>query len=160
MIILGIDPGTKRMGFGVVKKEGSFLSLLEAGILDSPDGGAVSLATIKKRLDSLFLSYRPSALAIERLYFSKNQKTAIAVAEARGVAVLAAEERGVPILEYTPTEVKSSLAGYGGADKKAVAKMVRLILGEPTLDLIDDAYDAIALSLVAFSDPKTRIKGY
>lgn len=156
MIILGIDPGTKRMGFGLVEVRGPSLVFIAAGLIGDSEGKPVSLLPLKKHLDSLFKKHAPEIVAIERLYFSKNQKTAISVAEARGVALLAAEEHGARVLEYSPTEAKSRLTGYGGADKTAVAKMVRLILKEPDLNLIDDACDALALAIVAASDPKIK----
>lgn len=150
MIFLGIDPGTRRMGYGLVEKNGQKVSLVAAGILsiDSKnDHGA--LLEIKRGLSSLIDFYKPEFLAIEKLYFSKNQKTALQVAEARGVALLAGMEAGLGILEYSPNEVKSNITGYGSADKKAVLKMVGMILGQPKMKIIDDASDALALGILA-----------
>jgi crossover junction endodeoxyribonuclease RuvC len=90
-------------------------------------------------------------MGIEKLYFAKNQKTAIAVAQARGVVLLSVGEHGIPVKEYTPNEVKSGITGYGFSDKKAVLKMVRLILGKHDLKIIDDASDALAIAIVAAS---------
>jgi crossover junction endodeoxyribonuclease RuvC len=93
--------------------------------------------------------HQPEAMGIEQLFFSTNQKTAMAVAEARGVLLLAAAERGVALIEISPGEMKFNIAGYGGADKRGVQKMVRLILREPLLRVIDDASDALALAILA-----------
>jgi len=156
MIFLGIDPGTRRIGFGVVSAVENKLAFVAAGLLDitsSDDPGA--LAETKRELDLLIQKYKPDAVAVERLYFAKNQKTAIAVAQARGVVLLSARECNVPIREYTPNEVKMGVAGYGHADKAAVLKMVRLILGKHDIAVIDDASDALALAIMASND-RTR----
>ena len=150
MISLGIDPGTRRIGYGVIKNERGVLELITAGILkieSADDPGA--LVETKREIDMLIKKYKPSAVAIEKLFFAKNQKTALAVAQARGVILLAACENGIPIQEYTPNEVKMGVTGYGSADKKAVLKMVRLILHKETLKIIDDASDALALAILA-----------
>jgi crossover junction endodeoxyribonuclease RuvC len=150
MNILGIDPGTRRAGFGLISKTGNELRLLDAGIFDvgkCTDNEALLL--IKKQIDSLIKKYSPKVFSIEKLFFSKNQKTAMSVAESRGVSILAAMENHLSILEFSPNEVKSAIAGFGLADKKAVLKMVRLILKEPKLEVIDDASDALALAIVA-----------
>lgn len=151
MISLGIDPGTRRIGYGLVQTShrDATVTLIAAGILkikstDDPS----ALAETKNELDALIKKYKPDVVAIEKLYFAKNQKTAIAVAQARGVILLAARECRVPIREYTPNEVKLGVTGYGSADKKAVLKMVRLILNKPDLKVIDDASDALALAIL------------
>ncbi len=159
MIILGIDPGTRRMGFGVIEKTGSTVRYVAAGILKIEASKDIdALKEIKDGLDGVFAAYQPELVAIERLYFSKNRKTALQVAEARGVALLAAKENGLKIKEFSPSEVKSALAGYGAADKKAVLKMVSLRLKKPGLRIVDDAADALALAIVASDqlrfDPK------
>jgi crossover junction endodeoxyribonuclease RuvC len=150
MIILGIDPGTDRAGYGVLRKEGSALALIEAGILKTKKmRGADVLFEIKKELDSLIAKYSPAILATEKLFFTKNQTTGIQIAEARGVILLAAREKNIRILEFTPNEVKLATTGYGNADKAAVAKMVRFILKTPDLDVLDDASDALAIAITA-----------
>lgn len=155
MIILGIDPGTSRIGYGLVKKEGGVLIFLGAGILKVKNRGPqYALLEIKNGLGSLIKKWRPSVLAVEKLYFSKNQKTAIEVAQARGVILLAGLEAGIEIREYAPNEIKSGVAGYGFADKKAVAKMVNLILRTPRLKIIDDASDALAIAIFAAQKEK------
>lgn len=149
MIILGIDPGTRRIGYGAIESERGKYKLLEAGILkiESKDDRG-SLLETKKRLEALIKKWKPGVFAIEKLYFAKNQKTAIAVAQARGAIILSAIESGLEIRELDPSEVKSGVAGYGNADKKAVFKMVKLILGLPELDILDDASDALAIAIV------------
>jgi len=152
MISLGIDPGTRRIGYGIVEKNFADTRFVAAGILriEGKDDIA-ALQETKDGIDSLIKKFKPDILAIEKLYFAKNQKTALAVAQARGVILLAAKECGIPIREYAPNEVKSNIAGYGLADKKAILKMVRLILGRRDLKVIDDASDALAIAITGTS---------
>ncbi len=150
LVTLGIDPGTRRIGYGVVRREGNDLAFVAAGILKIESKGDVpALQETKKGVSALIENYRPDAFGIEKLFFAKNRKTAIAVAQARGAILLAAQEAGLPIKEYAPNEVKLGIAGYGFADKKAMLKMVRLILKKPGLAIIDDASDALALAIMA-----------
>lgn len=152
MIILGLDPGSRRIGYGVIEKKDGKTTLLDAGLLAvSASKDPEALRETKCDLAALLEKWRPERVAIEKLYFSKNQKTAIQVAQARGVLLAEASGKGIAILEFTPNEVKLNITGFGGADKKAVAKMVRLILNRPELDLIDDAMDALAIALVGSS---------
>lgn len=153
MIALGIDPGTRRIGYGIVKKEkDNTLRFIAAGILkiESADD-TVALAETRKGIAAVIKKYKPDIMGIEKLFFAKNQRTAMAVAQARGVLLLAAYEAGVPIKEYTPNEIKLGIAGYGFADKKAILKMVRLILGKHELKIIDDASDALAGAIMAIN---------
>lgn len=154
MISLGIDPGTRRIGYGIIeKKKDNSICLLAANILDiKSTNNTAALAETKKGIAALLKKYKPDVFAIEKLYFAKNQKTALAVAEARGVIMLAAYETGVPIKEYTPNEIKLGITGYGFADKKAILKMVRLILGEHDLKIIDDASDALAIAIMGTNE--------
>lgn len=159
MIILGIDPGTRRMGFGVIEKNGSLLRYVDAGLLEIKSSRDIdALKEIKDGLQKIFAAHKPELMAIEKLFFSKNRKTALQVAEARGVALLFGKENGLETREFSPNEVKSALTGYGAADKKAVLKMVGLRLKKPGLNIIDDAADALALAIVASDqvrfDPK------
>jgi crossover junction endodeoxyribonuclease RuvC len=153
MITLGIDPGTRRVGYGVVQSErAGGLAFIEAGILEiTSKEDADALCDVKRGIDALIKKHKPDVVAVERLFFAKNQKTAIAVAQARGVILLSIRENKTKICEYTPNEVKTGVAGYGFADKKAVLKMVQLILGKHDLKVIDDASDALALAIVANS---------
>ena len=147
MIVLGIDPGSKRIGYGLIEKTGGKLKLIEANLLVHPK----NLLEIKNQVSFLIEKFSPESLAVEKVFFSKNQKTALEVSEARGVIILSALEKNLPIREFTPNEVKSAVAGYGLASKKAVAKMVRLTLNEPTLKVIDDVSDALAIAITATS---------
>jgi crossover junction endodeoxyribonuclease RuvC len=153
MITLGIDPGTRRVGYGVVRSEhAGELKFIEAGILDIESiEDADALCDVKKGIDALIKKHKPDVVAVEKLFFAKNQKTALAVAQARGVILLSARESKVKICEYTPNEVKSGVTGYGFADKKAVLKMVQLTLGKHDLKIIDDASDALAIAILANS---------
>ncbi len=150
MIILGIDPGTRRVGYGIVEYEKGVISLKDTGLLkiESVDDPR-ALREIRERIKTLVAEFKPSILSIEKLYFMKNQKTALQVAQARGVIVSTAVEEGLEIQEFGPNEIKLGVTGYGLSDKKAVLKMVRLILHEPKLDVIDDASDALAAAIVA-----------
>lgn len=153
MTIIGIDPGTRRIGYGIVRKENADVHFVAAGILAIESGDDITaLAETRDGVLSLIKKHRPDAMAIERLYFAKNQKTALAVAQARGVILLSACEQGLPIHEYTPNEVKLGISGYGFADKKAMLKMVRLILKKPDLKVIDDASDALAIAIMMSND--------
>lgn len=152
MIILGIDPGSKRIGYGAIKKSGSALKLIEAGLIKTPK----NLTEIRLQINSLIKKFKPEILAVEKLYFAKNRKTGLEVAESRGVIVLSALENGLLLHEFTPNEIKAGVTGYGSADKKAVAKMVRLILGEPKLEVIDDVSDALAAAITA-SNKRFRV---
>ncbi len=149
MIILGIDPGSRRVGYGLVRQAGGRkLEFLEAGLLpikSKSEEGA--LLEIRLGLLDLISKYSPDGMVIEKLFFSRNQKTAIAVAQARGAIILTCAEQGLKIQEVSPNEVKSGIGGYGLADKRAVLKMVRLILNRPDLKLIDDASDALAIAI-------------
>ncbi len=150
MVILGIDPGTHRAGYGIIESTRNKCRYLSAGLLPVyREETHMRLLDIKKGMDGIIKEFRPAGVAVEKLYITKNQKTGIAVAQARGVVLLAAAEHNLPIAEFGPNEIKSHLTGYGLADKISVAKMVRLILNYPTLDVIDDASDALAIALVA-----------
>ena len=149
MVILGIDPGTHRMGYGIVKKENGRLIFVDAGLIKiKSDKGSGALLDIKNGLENIIKKFKPEVAAVEKVYFSKNVKTAISVSGARGAAILTALDMGLKIQEYSPNEVKKGVAGHGFADKKSVFKMIKLILNEPDLNLIDDASDALALAIM------------
>ena len=157
MIALGIDPGTRRVGFGVVEKNFGDIRFVAAGLLNITSSDDIAaLLEIKSETSRIIKKFKPDIFGIEKLYFAKNQKTAIAVAQARGVLLLAAAEAGIPIKEYAPNEVKSGVTGYGSADKKAVLKMVQLTLGKHDLKVIDDASDALALAIMASGEPPSQ----
>lgn len=138
------------MGYGVVKKEGSKLFFITCGATEVKEKEAGKrLIALRKKLNELIKRYSPSAAGIEKLYFAKNKKTAIAVAEARGVMLLCLSQAKVPILEFDPTDVKRTVAGDGHCDKKTLAKMVCLSLGVKELPGPDDASDALAIAIRA-----------
>ncbi len=154
MIALGIDPGTRRVGYGVVeKRKDNVLRFAAAGILKIRSGEDIAaLGETRKCISSVIKKYRPDILGIEELYFAKNRRTAMAVAQARGVLLLSAHEARLPVKEYAPNEIKLGIAGYGLADKKAILKMVRLILNKHDLKVIDDASDALACAIMAANE--------
>ena len=130
--------------------EKGVITFIDAGLLTiQKKTDSDALHETKKQIDGLIARFEPETLSIEKLYFMKNQKTAMQVAQARGVIISAATERGLDILEFGPNEIKLGITGYGLSDKKAVLKMVRLILNEPRLDVIDDASDALAAAITA-----------
>lgn len=151
MIVLGIDPGTAALGYGIVESSRGRLREVDHGCLvTSPDSALPGrLLAIHALVDELLETHEPSVLAIERLFFSRNVQTAFAVGQARGVVLLAAAQHGVPVVEATPNEVKSAVAGYGAADKEQVQRMVQLVLAMSERPTPDDAADALAIAVWA-----------
>ncbi|HKG19487.1 MAG TPA: crossover junction endodeoxyribonuclease RuvC [Candidatus Limnocylindrales bacterium] len=149
MIILGIDPGTAAIGYGIVERSGSRLRAVDYGCLTTSADRSMPerLLEIHQLVDELIALHQPSIVAVERLFFSKNAQTAIAVGQARGVVLLAAAQHAKPVREATPNEVKSAIAGYGAADKEQVQRMVQLVLGMSELPRPDDAADALAIAV-------------
>jgi crossover junction endodeoxyribonuclease RuvC len=149
VIILGIDPGTAALGYGIVESSRGRLREVDHGCLvTSPDTAMPArLLAVHALVDELLAVHSPGLLAIERLFFSKNVQTAFAVGQARGVVLLAAAQQGVPVVEATPNEVKSAVAGYGAADKEQVQRMVQLVLGMAERPRPDDAADALAIAV-------------
>ncbi|MFY9228095.1 MAG: crossover junction endodeoxyribonuclease RuvC [Candidatus Microsaccharimonas sp.] len=149
MRIIGIDPGTGILGFGVIDVSGSKLTLVEAGVIRTPPHTphAERLEEIFDGLTEIIESTKPQAFSIEKLFFTKNVTTAMSVAEARGVAMLVARKAGLPIAEYTPLQIKQTLTGYGKADKKQVQEMVRIQLGLKEVPKPDDCADALAAAI-------------
>ena len=148
MIVLGIDPGTAALGYGIVERTGSRLREVDHGCLvTSPDLGLPErLLAIHALVDELLTLHQPRLIAVERLFFSRNVQTALGVGQARGVVLLAAAQHGTPVREATPNEVKSAITGYGAADKEQVQRMVQLVLGMSELPRPDDAADALAIA--------------
>ena len=151
MIVLGIDPGTAALGYGIVESTGGRLRAVDHGVLTtSPDLSLPErLQAVHETVSSLLAAHRPAFLAVERLFFSRNAQTAFAVGQARGVVLLAAAEQGVTVVEATPNEVKSAVAGYGAADKEQVQRMVQVVLGMAEPPRPDDAADALAIAVWA-----------
>ncbi len=152
MRILGIDPGTGILGFGVIDvKEKSLhgFSMVDAGVITTPPHTPHDerLEDIYNSLTEIIEATKPDACSVEKLFFSRNITTAMTVAEARGVALLVARQHGVPIYEYTPPQIKQTLTGYGKADKKQMQEMVRVQLGLKEVPKPDDAADALAAAI-------------
>ena len=149
MIILGIDPGYAIVGFGVIEKNGHDIKVLDYGVITTPkeDTMPVRLQNIYNSLCSLIERYKPDCMAVEELFFQNNQKTAINVAEARGVIVLAGMQKIGKLYEYTPLQIKQALTGQGRAEKAQVQYMVKAILGLNSVPKPDDAADALAAAI-------------
>lgn len=146
---LGIDPGISATGYGLVKRMGEDITLVEYGVITtgSESPSEQRLKAICDGLEEIIARHRPNDVAVERLFFSRNVRTALAVGEARGVALLAAARNDLPVYEYTPLEVKESLAGYGRATKEQVQEMVRVLLGLDATPQPDHAADALAVAI-------------
>ncbi|HEX3318593.1 MAG TPA: crossover junction endodeoxyribonuclease RuvC [Solirubrobacteraceae bacterium] len=149
MIVLGIDPGLAATGYGVVAQRGGRLVALDGGVIGTPaaDASADRLATIHARLQDLLGEHEPAAMALEALYFGQNVRTAFAVGQARGVALLAAGQRAVPCVDYTPQQVKSAVCGSGRAAKDQVQDMVGRLLALAEPPRPDHAADALAVAI-------------
>jgi crossover junction endodeoxyribonuclease RuvC len=149
MIVLGIDPGTAALGWGLIEQTAGRLRAVDHGCLvTSPDLPlGERLLAIHRHVSDLIALHDPAVVAVERVFFSRNAQTAIAVGHARGVVLLAAAEAGRPVREATPNEVKSAIAGYGAADKQQVQRMVQIVLGMAALPTPDDAADALAIAV-------------
>ncbi|MBQ3293385.1 crossover junction endodeoxyribonuclease RuvC [Candidatus Saccharibacteria bacterium] len=151
MKIIGIDPGIGICGFGVIETAGvgSNLRVLDFGAVTTKVDAPMPsrLLELYESLGEVFDETKPDVVAVEKLFFSKNITTGIAVAEARGVVLLVAEQKGLPVFEYTPNEIKMTLTGYGSADKSQMQEMVRVQLGLKVKPKPDDAADALAAAI-------------
>jgi crossover junction endodeoxyribonuclease RuvC len=147
--VLGIDPGLGRTGVAVVEGRAGSLRLVVADCLetDGSEGDGNRLLDLSRRLARLAADLRPDIAAVERLFFSTNRATAMRVSEARGVILCAMAEAGVPVAEYTPNEVKESVAGYGGATKQQVMRTCASLLGVERISGPDDTADACAVAI-------------
>lgn len=149
MKILGIDPGMAIVGYSVIEYDGKDSVLLHSGSIQTQKGTRESarLLEIFEDMNIIVDKYKPDTAAIEKLFFFRNQTTVMPVAHARGVILTVLEKFNIPIYEYTPMEVKQVLTGYGRADKKEVAQMVKLSLGVENLPKLDDTVDSIAIAI-------------
>jgi crossover junction endodeoxyribonuclease RuvC len=149
VIVLGIDPGTAAMGYGIVERNGSSLRAVDFGCLTtSPDLPLPErLRAIHATVTELIETHQPDFLAVERLFFSKNAQSAFGVGHARGVVLLAAAQAGIPVREATPNEIKLGVTGYGAADKTQVGRMVAVILQLAEVPTPDDTADALATAI-------------
>jgi crossover junction endodeoxyribonuclease RuvC len=149
VITLGVDPGTAICGFGVVALTDGDVRMIDAGCIRTPPeaSDADRLRQLHDALAQLIAEHRPERVGVERLFFQRNVQTAMAVGQARGVALLAAAQAGLPIDEPTPNEVKQAVCGNGAADKQQVAAMVERLLGVSLAGVPDDATDALAVAI-------------
>lgn len=150
MIYLGIDPGLARCGYGLLEErpDGSLVSIAY-GVIETPKIESLPqrLLALHQELQALLDRFRPDEVAVEELFFAKNATNAIPVAHARGAVLLTLQQRGLHVSEYTPMEVKQAVSGYGGADKKQMQEMVRLLLNLEKIPRPDDAADALAVAV-------------
>ena len=149
MIILGVDPGTAITGFGLIASDGDALRVIEYGAITTPADWAMPrrLAHIYRELTLLIAKHQPTDAVVEKLFFSKNVRTALSVGQARGVALLVAAQAQVAIHEYTPLEIKQAVDGYGRAEKAQIQQMVKLLLQLDHVPHPDDAADALAVAI-------------
>ena len=149
MKIFGIDPGSDRTGYGCVETDGSRHRIVLCGAITTPSLASfpAKLLTIHSRLAALLGECRPDCVAIENLFHAVNVRSALKLGHARGVAMLAAVEAGLPVVEYTPAEIKRAVVGYGRAEKHQVQQMVKLILGLAAAPSPHDAADALAVAI-------------
>jgi crossover junction endodeoxyribonuclease RuvC len=158
MRIIGIDPGTGILGFGVIESTGGKNQLVDAGVIRTPvkEDDAVRLQTIFEELTDIISETKPTHMAVEKLFFAQNVTTAMTVAQARGVVLLAGKQAGLNIAEYTPLQIKQALTGYGRAEKKQMQEMVRVLLGLSEIPQPDDCADALAVALIHATSDKVK----
>jgi crossover junction endodeoxyribonuclease RuvC len=147
--ILGIDPGTGILGFGVIDTDKGKAQLVDAGVIRTPvkEDDAVRLQTIFEEITQIIAETKPQQMSVEKLFFAQNVTTAMTVSQARGVVLLAGKQANLEIYEYTPQQIKQALTGYGRADKKQIQEMVRVILQLKEIPKPDDAADALAAAI-------------
>ena len=149
MRIIGIDPGTGILGFGVIEVNKGKAKLVDGGVIRTPvkEDDAVRLQTIFEELTDIIVASKPSEMSVEKLFFAQNVTTAMTVAQARGVVLLCGMQAGLKIYEYTPLQIKQAVTGYGRADKKQMQEMVRVILQLKSIPKPDDCADALAAAI-------------
>jgi crossover junction endodeoxyribonuclease RuvC len=147
--VFGIDPGSERTGYGCVESDGTRHRLVACGVIVTPARAPFpdKLHTIHRSLAALLAESEPAVVAIENLFYATNVRSALKLGHARGVAVLAAVERRLPVVEYTPAEIKRAVVGYGRAEKHQVQEMVRLLLGLKDVPSPHDVADALAVAI-------------
>lgn len=152
MRIIGIDPGTGILGFGVIEVLDGKMKMIDAGVVTTPAHTPLDerLEDIFDSLTEIIKSTKPDAMSIEKLFFAQNVTTAMSVSHARGVAMLAGRKGGLPIHEYTPLQIKQTITGYGRADKKQIQEMVRVQLGLKEAPKPDDCADALAAAITYY----------
>lgn len=150
MLVLGIDPGTAITGYGLVREgEDGSLQVVDYGAIQTSAKLAIPdrLVQIYEQLNEILLLHQPDSGAVEKLFFAKNVKTGITVGQGRGVVLLALAQANMQIAEYAPVEIKQAVTGYGGADKRQMQEMVRMLLNLDTIPKPDDAADALAVAI-------------
>ena len=157
-IVLGIDPGVSRCGYGAVVAEGSKLTAVACGVIRTPPSDPLPerLAALQVELEGLVAELQPVAVAVERVFFQTNVRTAMSVGQASGLALALAARAGIPVSQYTPNEVKQAVAGYGAAGKEQVQAMVTRLLGLAEVPKPPDAADALALAICHLSASRFR----
>jgi crossover junction endodeoxyribonuclease RuvC len=149
MRIIGIDPGTGILGFGVIEVEKDKATMIDAGVIRTPvkEDDAVRLQTIFDELSEIIEATKPDQMSVEKLFFAQNVTTAMTVAQARGVVLLCGRRAGLEIFEYTPLQIKQALTGYGRAEKRQIQEMVRTVLQLKEIPKPDDCADALAAAI-------------
>lgn len=167
MIVIGIDPGVAKLGYGVISKiqnpkskSQDRLRCLDYGLIQTNPGlpAGERLKKINTELNKLIKKYQPKALAVENIYFFKNLKTAMPVSQAKGVVLFTAAKKKIPVFEFTPLQMKMTVTGYGRAEKKQVQKMVQVLLNLKEAPKIDDAADALGIALCCVFQMRNKIK--
>lgn len=160
MTILGIDPGYAIVGFGILQAQRGQARLVRCGAINTPAGVPMPrrLVQIQEDLETLIRTFSPDVMAIEELFFNTNVTTAIGVAQARGVILMTAAKLGVEIFEYSPSQVKQAVVGYGKAEKHQVMEMTRRLLGLAAVPKPDDAADAVAIALCHARSHTSRLR--
>jgi crossover junction endodeoxyribonuclease RuvC len=159
MLIFGIDPGSERTGYGCIESDGRRHRLVACGALSAPAHTSFSgrLQVIHEGLVALLAEHRPQCVAIENIFHAKNVRSALRLGHARGVALLAASAAGVPIVEYTPAEIKRAIVGFGRAEKQQVGQMVKLLLALDAVPAPHDAADALAIAICHVHSFSSRV---
>ena len=156
--ILGIDPGTVAMGYGVIDSIDGKLTPVDFGVINTPPRSPIGerLSFLYRRLEEIIDNYRPVTTAVEQPFIAKNAKSALAIGQAQAIAILAASNRKIPVHEYTPTQVKQSVTNYGASSKEQIQQMVKLQLGLAEIPKPNDAADALAVALCHLSETHLR----
>jgi crossover junction endodeoxyribonuclease RuvC len=159
MLVIGIDPGTASTGYGLIHQlSNGQLEPISYGLISTAAGEPMStrLLSLFSELTAVITEFKPDSAAIEKLYFQRNVSTAISVGQARGVAMLAFAQAGIDIEEYSPNEIKLAVSGYGGADKRQIQAMVKILLNMKEIPKPDDAADALAVAICHCHSSKMR----
>jgi crossover junction endodeoxyribonuclease RuvC len=159
-VVLGVDPGVSRCGYGAVAQDGATLRAVACGVIRTPPSQPLPerLAALESELEALVAEVRPAAMAVERVFFQVNVRTAMSVGQASGLALAVAARAGMPVCQYAPNEVKQAVAGYGSAGKAQVQAMVAKLLRLPEAPRPPDAADALALAICHLSAGRFRAR--